>query len=94
MISMYLQIITIVLIALNLAGFFSMGLDKRKAQKNDWRTPEAHLLLIAAIGGSVGSILGMFIFRHKTKQPKFYLGLPAILVTQILLIALFLYLLS
>lgn len=57
--------------------------DKRKAQKKLWRIPEATLLTVALLGGSLGCIYGMYHFHHKTRKPKFYLGLPAILTAQI-----------
>lgn len=83
------SIITIViicyLIAINIIGFAGMGIDKRKAIKNQWRVPEATLFLIAAIGGSLGSVLGMRHFRHKTKHWYFVIGMPLILITQIAL---------
>ena len=59
--------------------------DKRKAKKNLWRIPEATLMMSAALGGSVGALAGMYTFRHKTKHLKFTLGVPAILVAQIVL---------
>lgn len=59
--------------------------DKQRARKNYWRIPESTLLTAAALGGSIGSLLGMYTFRHKTKHLKFTLGIPAILVCQILL---------
>ena len=62
-----------------------MLVDKRKAVKKKWRIPEATLLFWAAIGGSVGALAGMYVFRHKTKHPKFTLGVPAILIAQIAL---------
>jgi len=68
---------------MNLAGFLSMLIDKRKARQKKWRIPENTLLLIALLGGSVGSILGMQIFRHKTKHAKFKFGLPLILIAQL-----------
>ena len=75
----------IYLAAVNLAAFAAMGADKRRARRHMRRTPEATLLLLAVIGGSVGAILGMLLFRHKTRHPQFYLGLPAILAVQLLL---------
>jgi len=60
-----------------------MLVDKRKAQKKLWRIPESTLLLIAAIGGGIGSLAGMYTFRHKTKHLKFTLGVPTILILQI-----------
>jgi uncharacterized membrane protein YsdA (DUF1294 family) len=60
-----------------------MLVDKRKAQKNLWRIPEATLFLMAAIDGSIGSIAGMYKFRHKTRHWYFVIGMPAILIAQI-----------
>jgi uncharacterized membrane protein YsdA (DUF1294 family) len=64
-----------------------MGIDKRRARKNAFRVPEATLFSVAFVGGSIGSILGMIIFRHKTKHWYFTLGMPLVLVLQILLVA-------
>jgi len=71
---------------MNLVGFFSMGLDKKKAKSNEWRIKERTLFFIAAIGGSAGSVLGMKVFRHKTKHKEFVMGMPFILMVQIILI--------
>ena len=60
-----------------------MGIDKRRARQNAFRIPEATLFAVAIIGGSIGSILGMQIFRHKTKHWYFLFGMPIILVLQI-----------
>ena len=60
-----------------------MFVDKWKARKNRWRIPEATLITVAALGGSIGSLLGMYTFRHKTLHLKFVIGIPAILVLQI-----------
>ena len=73
------------LVIINAVGFLFMLIDKRKAQKNLWRIPERILLGIAICGGSIGTFLGMNTFRHKTKKLKFSLGLPVILVLQVLL---------
>lgn len=73
----------IYLLVLNLAGFLSMGLDKWKAQAGQWRIPEKTLFSIALLGGSVGSILGMQIFRHKTRHTSFVVGIPLILLLQL-----------
>jgi Predicted membrane protein len=70
-------------IILNIVGLFSMWLDKRKAIKQKWRIKEATLFTIAILGGSIGSLMGMHIFRHKTKHLPFLLGIPAILFSQI-----------
>lgn len=74
------------LIFMNLIGFYSMWSDKRKAKRGAWRTPEDTLILIAVLGGSIGSMLGMKKFRHKTKHAKFYIGIPVILICQIVLL--------
>ncbi len=73
------------LIIINAAGFLFMLIDKRKAQKDLWRIPERTLLGIALFGGSFGTLLGMNLFRHKTKHDKFRIGVPLILSVQILL---------
>ena len=77
-------VILLYLIVVNLAGFIQMGVDKRKAIRNAWRIPEAHLFLCALLGGSLGSILGMYTFRHKTKHWYFVWGMPAILILQLI----------
>lgn len=56
--------------------------DKHKAKKSLQRTPERTLFLVAVLGGSIGSLLGMYLFRHKTRKPKFALGIPLILAVQ------------
>lgn len=73
------------LLIINAIGFLIMLIDKEKAKKKKWRIPEATLMGIAAIGGSIGSLMGMYTFRHKTKHLKFTLGIPAILVAQLIL---------
>ncbi len=72
--------------AVNLIGFALMGIDKYKARKRAFRIPEATLFIIAVIGGSIGSILGMYTFRHKTRHRSFVYGMPFILLVQIALI--------
>ena len=72
--------------AVNLIGFALMGIDKRKAIKHAFRIPEATLFTVAIIGGSIGSILGMYFFRHKTRHWYFVYGMPFILILQIALI--------
>ena len=79
------------LIAVNLIGFALMGIDKYKTKKRAFRIPEATLFIVAIIGGSIGSIIGMYAFRHKTRHWYFVYGMPAILILQILLIALLLH---
>ena len=74
------------LVVANLIGFVLMGIDKRKAKKKQWRIPEKTLFLSAILGGSVGALYGMHLFRHKTKHKSFVFGLPAILIVQMLLV--------
>ena len=73
----------IYLVLINAVGFALMLIDKYKAKKNLWRIPEATLLGVAAVGGSIGALAGMYTVRHKTKHLKFILGIPAILAVQI-----------
>ena len=80
------KLILLYLLIVNALGFLLMLVDKRKAQKNLWRIPESTLFLIAAIGGSIGSLAGMYKFRHKTKHVKFVLGMPVIVIAQIILV--------
>ena len=74
------------LIFINLFAFCTYGIDKWKAKKGAWRVPEKTLLILALIGGSAGAWFGMQIFRHKTKHRKFTVGIPLILLLQILLV--------
>ncbi|MDD6490688.1 MAG: DUF1294 domain-containing protein [Firmicutes bacterium] len=88
-----MDVITLLLsyfIAINLIGFALMGIDKYKARKRAFRIPEATLFTIAVIGGSIGSILGMYAFRHKTRHRSFVYGMPFILIIQIILMIAFL----
>ncbi|MBE6926637.1 MAG: DUF1294 domain-containing protein [Ruminococcaceae bacterium] len=73
------------LFIINAAAFFLMLIDKHRAQKNLWRIPERALLSVALLGGSFGVLLGMKLARHKTKKPKFALGVPIIFALQLLL---------
>lgn len=82
---MLFNVLLVYLLIINAAGFILMLVDKVKAKKKLWRIPEATLFLVAAIGGSVGSILGMYTFRHKTKHIKFIVGMPLILAAQIVI---------
>ena len=81
-----IRLILLYLLIVNAIAFILMLADKRMAQKNLWRIPEATLLMSAAIGGSIGSLAGMYTFRHKTKHLKFTLGVPAILIAQIVIV--------
>ena len=75
----------IYLLLINALGFLLMLVDKFKARCGLWRIPEATLMGVAALGGSVGSLIGMYLVRHKTQHPKFTVGIPVILVIQIIL---------
>ena len=75
--------IIIYLLIINLIGFLSMWIDKKKAKYGKWRIPENTLFLYAILGGTVGSLVGMYTFRHKTKKLKFVVGFPVILITEI-----------
>jgi len=81
--------IIIYLLAINLVAFLSMLIDKKKAKWGRWRIPENTLFLFAFFGGTVGSIIGMQVFRHKTQKTKFKLGMPALLVLQALAVVAF-----
>ena len=83
---MLIKIVIIYLLIVNAAGFILMLADKMKAQKNLWRIPEIWLFAISVLGGSIGSLLGMSAFRHKTQKFHFILGMPLILAVQILII--------
>ena len=72
------------LVAINIVDFFVYGIDKLKAKRNRWRIPESTLLLLAVIGGSVGALLGMKVWHHKTMHKKFTYGIPLIIAVQIL----------
>ena len=76
-------IIIIYLILINITGFAVMGIDKWKARKQAWRIPEKTLFLISILGGSIGSIAGMYTFHHKTKHWYFVIGMPLILIAQV-----------
>jgi uncharacterized membrane protein YsdA (DUF1294 family) len=77
------MIIIYYLLAINAVAFFVYGIDKLKARKGWWRIPEATLLLLAIIGGSIGAWLGMKVWHHKTMHKKFRYGLPLILLLQL-----------
>lgn len=72
--------IGIYILLINLISFFAMGIDKLKAKKNKWRIPEGTLLLFCFLGGGVGGLLGMSLFRHKTKHTKFIILVPLSIV--------------
>ncbi len=74
------------IIVVNIVTFLVYGIDKWKAKQGSWRISEATLLILAVIGGSIGALLGMKVWRHKTQHKKFKYGVPAILIIQIITI--------
>lgn len=79
-----MKYLLIYLLIINLIGFFTMFLDKQKARRGKWRIPEKTLFLLALIGGSLGTTLGMHVFHHKTKHWYFKFGMPLIFVLQLI----------
>ena len=79
-----MKILILYLILINLAAWGLMGADKYRARKHAWRIPERTLFAVALLGGSLGAILGMYLWHHKTKHWYFVIGMPLILVAQIL----------
>ena len=77
----------IYLLAVNFITFLLYGDDKSRARRHAWRIPEKVLMGAAVIGGSIGALLGMSIFHHKTRKPKFYIGIPLILLIEFGLVA-------
>ncbi len=80
-----LKNILIYLVIINLIGFYVMWSDKRKAKMGEWRIPEQTLFIITALGGGIGTIAGMYVFRHKTRKLRFVIGLPIIVILEIIL---------
>ncbi|MBP3501142.1 MAG: DUF1294 domain-containing protein [Clostridiales bacterium] len=78
-------LLMIYLVIINLIAFLTFGADKRRARRDRRRVRESTLFLLAAIGGSIGALLGMYVFRHKTRHWYFCVGIPAILILQIAL---------
>ena len=85
------RIVIYYLIAINILTFLVYGIDKWKARKGKWRISEATLLLLAAVGGSVGAWAGMSVWHHKTLHKKFRYGVPLILIIHVALIIFLLY---
>lgn len=78
-----MKLLLIYLLIINAAGLVLMLVDKLKAKRNRWRIPERNLMLTALLGGGIGCLAGMYLFRHKTQHPKFTMGIPLILALQI-----------
>ena len=83
--SLGIKILLVYLFFINVVAFAAMGIDKYKAKHKKWRIQEKTLFILAIIGGSIGSLYGMHLFRHKTKHKSFMLGMPGILIVQILI---------
>ena len=79
------QIAIIYLLIINILGFLIMGIDKHKAKMGNRRIPENSLFMFTILGGGVGTIIGMYVFHHKTKKLKFTIGMPLILILEILI---------
>ena len=77
------KMLFIYFLAINVATFFTYGIDKWKAKKSKWRIREAALLSLAVLGGSIGAWLGMKVWHHKTMHKKFKYGIPAIIIVQL-----------
>ena len=80
------SIIIFYLLAINIVAFIAFGIDKYKAKRDKWRIPESTLLTMAVLGGSIGALAGMRVWRHKTLHDKFRIGIPVIIALQIIAI--------
>lgn len=80
------QIVGGYLIFINIIGLSIIAIDKQKAKKGCWRIKESTLLFVSILGGSLGVLLSMKVFHHKTKKPKFYIGIPLIILVQSIMI--------
>ena len=80
------KILLYYLILINIIAFITIYIDKQKAIKRQWRIKEFTLFLVSILGGSLGTLLGMYTFHHKTKHKKFTLGIPFIIVIQFIIV--------
>ena len=83
--------IIIYLLIINVIGFLLMGIDKKRAKMMEWRIPEKTFFLITLFGGGVGTIAGMYTFRHKTRKKYFTVGLPVMLIIEIICVIYFVF---
>lgn len=81
--------IIIYLLVINIVSFLAMYIDKKRAQKGEWRISESALFTLVLLGGGIGGIAGIYTFRHKTKKLKFTIGFPVILISEIILLLYF-----
>lgn len=86
-----MQTIIIYIIAINVVAFIVFGIDKLRARQKKWRIPEATILLLAVVGGSIGAWAGMLVWRHKTMHRKFKYGVPVILILQLAIVTWIIY---
>lgn len=84
-----MQFVYLYVILVNIAGFLMMGADKAKAKRKAWRISEKTLFLCSLLGGSIGTWMGMYVFRHKTKHWYFVIGMPLICIIQLVLLAVY-----
>lgn len=87
---MFIRLILSYIVMVNIIAFILYGVDKRKAKKNQWRISESNLISIAFIGGSLGALLGILVFHHKTKHYKFKILIPLFLIIHCFLIYMYL----
>ena len=87
----FFHIVFIYLVIMNVLTFIIYGLDKLKAKRDGWRIPEATLLLLAVVGGSVGAKIAMELFHHKTLHKKFKYGIPIIIIIQMMIASYIIY---
>lgn len=81
-----MQYLVIYLVFINLIAFIAYRIDKKRSKKGIWRIKESTLLLFALIGGGIGSILGMQVYRHKTQKAKFKIGVPILIIVSVIMI--------
>lgn len=82
-----MEVVVYFLVGINILSFIVYGIDKWRAAHGRWRIPESTLLGLAVIGGSIGALIGMKVWHHKTKHKKFVFGLPAILLIQLIILS-------
>ncbi len=86
MIEINIKYVIIYFVIINLIGILAMYIDKKKAIKGSWRIQEKTLIMISVLGGGIGALIGMYLFRHKTKKLKFTIGIPVIIICEVILI--------
>ncbi|MDF2672442.1 MAG: hypothetical protein K0R09_707 [Clostridiales bacterium] len=84
--NLFVRLFVFYFVIINVISFITMYADKKRAEAHKWRVPEARLFILAAVLGSIGVLAGMKVFRHKTKHMKFVIGIPFILIVQIIIV--------